>query len=341
MAAKGFMVIDHKPAHVILRPKPDGSLLQRRSGKPAYALVDFELLSRTPRHERDVKVSRREDYFWHIGHRNAPPAAAKFPEHLHPTDIFGIDYVFGHAESTGGSLWVVGKDPHLFDFFLPERWRHTPSDQMSKAMKTFYTVSKDGIHIVWKVSSVGEPLRSRQRRIAKPESAPTGFNSPFEEFVLAEELGKRGISCVSPRAIYMAGLESPRAANYVSDNSRYESHSGLLTPEGKPVLRPDHNYISIWGFWRGFGNSSPGADEPDYEGINLRRARKRGLVSPSLASELLHRTEEHLKDAGFVSEKLKPSHLLLSLQSDDTLLKDPDGYPTTTIANLERLRRIS
>jgi hypothetical protein len=41
--AKGFRVLDHKPRHVILRVRRDGSLLRRR-GKFVYALVDFELL---------------------------------------------------------------------------------------------------------------------------------------------------------------------------------------------------------------------------------------------------------------------------------------------------------
>jgi hypothetical protein len=29
----------------------------------------------------------------------------------------GVDYIYGRAESTGGILWVVGKDPDLFNYF--------------------------------------------------------------------------------------------------------------------------------------------------------------------------------------------------------------------------------
>ncbi len=43
LAAKGFRVLDHKPRHVVLRVRRDGTLLRRR-GRFAYALVDFELL---------------------------------------------------------------------------------------------------------------------------------------------------------------------------------------------------------------------------------------------------------------------------------------------------------
>lgn len=46
LAVKGFRMLDIKPNHVILRRRPDGSLLTRR-GRLSYALVDFELLQRT------------------------------------------------------------------------------------------------------------------------------------------------------------------------------------------------------------------------------------------------------------------------------------------------------
>jgi hypothetical protein len=51
LAAKGFRVLDTKPNHIILRRRRDGRLLSRR-GKLEYALVDFELLQRTPEYER-------------------------------------------------------------------------------------------------------------------------------------------------------------------------------------------------------------------------------------------------------------------------------------------------
>lgn len=46
----GFRMLDIKPEHIVLRVRPDGSVLRRRNGQPAYALVDYELLERF-RHE--------------------------------------------------------------------------------------------------------------------------------------------------------------------------------------------------------------------------------------------------------------------------------------------------
>lgn len=47
LAARGYRVIDHKPRHLVLRQRRDGSLLRRR-GRLVYALIDFELLEPMP-----------------------------------------------------------------------------------------------------------------------------------------------------------------------------------------------------------------------------------------------------------------------------------------------------
>ena len=42
----GFRMLDIKPEHVVLRVLSKDSLLRCRTGEPAYALVDYELLER-------------------------------------------------------------------------------------------------------------------------------------------------------------------------------------------------------------------------------------------------------------------------------------------------------
>jgi len=49
LMAHGMIVLDHKPAHIIVRPNATGTGCVRRSdGRIAYALVDFELLVDIP-----------------------------------------------------------------------------------------------------------------------------------------------------------------------------------------------------------------------------------------------------------------------------------------------------
>lgn len=48
----GFRMLDIKPQHIVFRMRPNGSLLQRPDGEPAYALVDYELLERIAANEQ-------------------------------------------------------------------------------------------------------------------------------------------------------------------------------------------------------------------------------------------------------------------------------------------------
>lgn len=44
LAARGFVVLDHKPRHIIVRTDREGQLRRRQDGSLLYALVDYELL---------------------------------------------------------------------------------------------------------------------------------------------------------------------------------------------------------------------------------------------------------------------------------------------------------
>src|SRR5208282_3746771 len=171
-------------------------------------------------HEQSVRSANRQIYLKHMARRFEVDAAKPLPAHLHATNVMGVDYIFGRAESTGGLLWVAGRDPDLFNYFLPERWRRTPKKNLSAHNEIFYTHTKDDIHLVWKISRMGEPPR-----LANPEADPEaaknhGFNSPFEEFAFALELARNGVKTVYPRAIYMTGRkrETPRQN---TDERRY------------------------------------------------------------------------------------------------------------------------
>jgi hypothetical protein len=41
-------------------------------------------------------------------------------------------------------LWVVGKDPDLYEYFLPEKWERTQRDRLSAYSEVFHTITKDG-----------------------------------------------------------------------------------------------------------------------------------------------------------------------------------------------------
>jgi len=338
MMNKGFTVKDRKPHHIIVRPCVDDTLLLNQQENILYAVVDYELLQRTPVREEIVKRAKRVNYLIKQKNRFVTESLKHFPPYLQQVSILGVHYIYGHAESTKGALWVVGKDPDLFDYFLPERWENTPRTKLSSHHEIYYTLTKDNIHLVWKVSKVGtipdmDPFREVEGKILE-----YGFNSPFEEISFAIELSRRGIRTVYPRAIYMYG-KKVAISDSISDESRYVSHANFLTPDGNPILRRDHRYIIIWGFWNGPDEKLAKKDGDYLQGINALDAYRRGVFTRDEYIELLKRKEERLRKVGFEDLHLRGSHILLSMDSSGILLKESGGIPEMRICNFELLKK--
>ncbi len=334
LAERGFVVHDMKPAHIIVRARPDGDLLREPDGRIAYALVDFELLARTPEHQSEVARARRGAYLQRQRHRFDAADAASFPAHLRPARILGVDFVHGQTESTRGELWVVGRDPNLFDYFQPERWRRTRKDALSETNEVYRTRSKDDINLVWRVSRVGERPDVNADDPRGARMLAHGFNSPFEEFAYALRLTAAGVPAVYPRAIYMSGLESDVPA-YVQDARRYERLADVRCPHGEPALRPNRIYVAIWGYWNGRDEMLAERDAAHCVPLDLDKAVRQGYVSGEMAAELMEFHRRRMAAAGFEDLNLKPDHLLLSLGPENTLLLDADGRPEIRQCNLE------
>jgi hypothetical protein len=252
----------------------------------------------------------------------------------------GVDYVYGPVESTGGALWVVGRDPILFDYFLPEKWRRTPRTKLAASEQMYKTVTKDNVYLVWRVSRVGErpdadPFVRRERR-----ALAYGYNSPFEEFSIAMELQHKGIETKYPRAIYMTGHRS-MASSALSDRSRYKSHAGLHTPEGHPILSEHHDYVTIWGYWNGPDEVLAAKDEFVYEGVDALTAYREGRLTQKAYLRLMRAIKKRLAAAGIEDLNLSGTHLLLSVDQSGQLATDREGLPLVRIRNFELLKRLA
>jgi hypothetical protein len=337
MRRRGFRVRDNKAQHAIVRCGRDGRLLRDRSGSIAFATVDFELLERTPGRERLVRQQKRKTYLVRQAHRFEDRGA--FPPNLSPVSIMGVDYVYGRAESTDGALWVVGKDSALFDYFLPEKWRQTPRTKLSLVSQIYHTTTKDNVHLVWKVSRVGElpdmdPSKPEEKQILE-----YGYNSPFEEIALNVELNRRGIATTYPRAIYRTGgrLEM---SDRLADPRRFRSHEPLRMPDGTPALKPNHEYVIIWGYWNGPDELLAEKDADYLEAINALQAYRDGLIDEETYIRVVEKVRSALDRVAVEDLNLRGNHILLSLDSAGRLVRDEIGLPTVRICNFELLRRI-
>lgn len=348
----GYIVADMKPEHIIIseaevnnikeiglsdkkNPEKDQvEYLYQLISSGNYSIIDYELLLRTPEHEEAVKNSRRYSYLDDQRHRFEP---ASLPAHLSSAEILGVPYLYGHAESTGGRLWVVGRNPHLFDYFLPERWRKTPSIKLSETKEVFYTITKDNIHFVWETSRVGEMPIGDEEGSLDPKVRQYGINSPFEEFAIARTLKQLGIPTVYVRAIYMTGSKKIEAS---TDVRKYESHKGILDPEGNPVLQENHNYITIRGYYNGPDQWVAENRDALYTPVDLSKAIEKGIIDESQCRSFLDTVKAKLLMHGFDGASLKANDLLLAVDDSGAVMQDRSGKPQVIICNFELIWKI-
>jgi hypothetical protein len=347
MERKGYLMADMKPEHVII-DEADVSRIEQMGiekndaiseeqaeavygllNEGRYSVIDYELLFRTPEHDDHVKSTKRHSYLDDQSRRMEPTSC---PSHLSCEEIMGVPYIHGHAESTGGHLWVVGRNARLFDYFLPERWRKTPSLSLSRTNEVFYTVTKDNIHLVWKTSRVGEFPDNLINAVEIEKVSRNGINSPFEEFSVADHLNSMGIRTVYPRAIYRTGSKKMEKSN---DIRKYESHMDMLDSEGNPILKEDYNYITIRGYYNGPDDWVPKHEDSLYTPMDLSRALRQGIIDRSKYESLRLGIIERLGEAGYDGTLLRPNDLLHAVDKKGAVMSSASGEPEVIICDFE------
>jgi hypothetical protein len=330
LQVRGFRVLDNKPKHFILRQRRgDAKILRRNDGELVYGLVDFELLQRTPEHQRHFKSSQHERY-WASPARVAR-GPTPLPSHLKPMRIFEVSYLYGLCPD-GGRVWVVGEDADLFDYFLPERWRRTSRVKLSPRSEVYRTRTRDNIDVVYRRSRVGarprvDPLQERGRAIREH-----GYNSPFEEVAIAVRLRQMGISTTAPRAVCRTGHRTIQAA-HLRDERRFADHAALETPEIPPekILSSEHDYYTIWDVFRGV-DPTPDDSAGGARGVyDLLRARDDGLIDEAEYRTALERARNSLRTLGFAVAELEPDEFSLSIGAAGPH-RDEDGDLEITLS---------
>lgn len=341
LRGRGFSVLDMKPNHVIVEPTREGRF-PARDGLPEYGLVDFELLERTAEYWQELSAAReaayerrRNELLQDEGTKGAAPET--LPASLHAVEIMGVHYVEGHAESTGGRLWVVGGESELFDFYLPERWRTTPHIRLLETRESYFTTSKDGIRLVWKISSVGERPEVATFGADGFRLLAQGVSSPFEEVAAAWWLRRRGVPTALPRAIYRTGHRS-QLDESLFDPSRYRSHARYLTSEGQPLLETRRNYITIWDYWCGPEAALLQEDRPVFRSLNVAQALERGLLSAGDAGDLVSGVSERLARVGVEVVRMSGSDILVALGAEERLVRDEQGELEVCLCSFRYLR---
>lgn len=317
----GFRVLDNKPKHFILRKRRRDQTILRRGGEFTYGLIDFEFLQRTPEYQRQFKATQRERYrrLQKEAHHAQPKPT---PSHLSRVRIFGVDYLFGTVQD-GGQLWVVGQNPDLFDYFVPDRWRRTARLKLSPTNEVYRTRTRDNIQVVYRRSRVGSRPRVDLLTETGRRLREHGYNSPFEEVVIAQRLRQLGVPTIFPRAVYRTGNPSTRAA-YLKDLRRIAEHADLHMPGDAttPILSADYDYYTIWGYFRGFGRGPDHEGEP---GTDLEQAREAGLLTDEDSRAITGRLQHTLERLGLADAQITDSEIQVYLDLEGRVFRDARG----------------
>lgn len=349
MRAKGWIVADMKPQHVIVRQLHASELLEPASadrcavdetvrglrwhlGAHEYAVIDYELLGRTEEYEAMSRTLRRKNYIEELGHRDE---SHDLPEHLSRNDVLEVPYVTGQVESTGGELWIVGKNPRLFDFFLPERWRRTALWRLARDVEISYTVTKDGVNLLWTPSRAGERVPSSPGQ----RGSAYHYQDPFTVFSTLRELGARGIPVVDPRAIYVTGTTR---LEQLEDDAVFGAERMPRRVSGAPLLRRDRNYVMLFAFfpWIGSRSVEQMKQAPVPRPMGLEVAIEQGRVAAAEARFLLEELRVQIQDAGYHASVLSYDDLLVGLEPDDTVERTASGLPLVRLHDAELLAKL-
>lgn len=343
LAAKGYVVADMKPQHIIISEQDSISLLEGHGNARGtslqdrllrlvedhqYSMVDYELLVRTPEHEHQVRLERRRSYLDELTHREED---TELPSNLSRDSVMGLDYVHGPVESTGGHLWVVGHNPRLFDFFLPERWRKTALWRLANDTEISFTITKDGVNLLWTPSRVGDkaPADSRSRTAS--------YLGPFETFSTLRALSRGGVPVVAPRAIYCTGTARTEACE---DNAAFERMRRCETGDCSKVLRDDRNYLMIFGFYAWVrGDGIPSRIPPVPRPAGLVEAHHRGLVSSREMRASVDFVKERIANAGYDGSEVTADDLLVALDEGDSVVLAGPGLPAVRLHDAELIRK--
>ena len=316
---RGYSIADTKPEHIIVDVnRSGGELPTDKKGNLVYTLIDFELLRRTKDRETIHRKKQREKYWGIIAHKDE---ARELPYDKRLVEVLGVNYIFGTA-SNGGKLWVLGKDPRLFDYYDPIKWRRTPRHILS--LTTSRTTSRDNIQLVYRRSLVNFTVPG------EPDSGAFvfGYNSPFEEVAIATDFHRLGVPAVYPRAIYKTIHES-NPAEFLHDDSRIISHSNFTINE-ELILDTNHDYLLLFGLWRG-ADPLRGYKEKGHWGIvDVEQAHDTGVLSDEERDQIVGSTLNRLKSAGFTIP-INSDRFMLSFD-DEELRKDGQGNYEVTIS---------
>ena len=139
----------------------------------------------------------------------------------------------------------------------------------------------------------------------------------------------------------LSPVNYPCLAPYSSSSTdTLVSDSEIIVPDkNEPILKKDHEYIIIWGYWNGTDEMLANYDGNYYTAINALSAYKHHLISKSTYFTLMETVKNKMMAVGIEDLNLRGTHILLSINSSNEIVTGEEGIPKTRICNFALLRR--
>jgi hypothetical protein len=125
-----------------------------------------------------------------------------------------------------------------------------------------------------------------------------------------------------------------------NDIRKYQSHRDIHDSEGNPILKEDHNYITIRGYYNGPDEWVPKHEDSLYTPVDLSRALRQGIIDKEQQMSHLQGIINRLEEAGYDGTLLRPNDLLLAVDKDVSIMTGPFGEPEVIICDFELIWKI-
>jgi hypothetical protein len=265
--------------------------------------------------------------------------------------VYGVPYV-QLDDRSGGQLWVTSHGWRLLEHLDPAKWYFddqyaTRGKMLSEGSGTVYRVPSPipaarPVDLVVKFSRMAQdvPLDASAQTVGGlPRHVLDGFgyNDPFQEFGLLEELRNSRFGPSSPRirtkrplAIYSPAKPSePWQLGRTED--RFQRHRRELAKDQSTLenrstaveISIDRQYVYLFHWVRG---------------VDAQTLLRAGALSGQEASALVEHVTEDLAAKGFRVLDTKPGHVILRQRPDGQLLRR-GGRLVYALVDFELLQR--
>jgi hypothetical protein len=125
-----------------------------------------------------------------------------------------------------------------------------------------------------------------------------------------------------------------------ADTCHYASHGNIQAIDSQSILRENHDYITIRGYYNGSDSWVASHEGRLCTPFDLKRAGKEGILPVDECFRLLEVTRSRLQNVGYDGALLELNDVIIAIDPQGTVIKDNENLPEARICNLELVHKL-